>query len=124
MNEPDKFELFTLQPHEKKITFQKDTKIKNAASFNIAKEDHTLGNVLRMQLHRDKDVLFAGYRVPHPLEYSIVVKIQTTSSSTPMKAMETAIGELINECSLLEEKFKNEIERKRTQDNNTESMYI
>lgn len=27
------------------------------------------------QLHRDKTVVFAGYRIPHPLEYQMVVKV-------------------------------------------------
>jgi len=122
MNEPDKFELFQLQPNEKKITLQKDTKIQNAANFVILKEDHTLGNTLRMQLLRDKDVLFAGYRVPHPLQHCIHVKIQTTTNSTPAKALDTAIGELITECATLEEKFRNELLRKRNPDQ--EGMYM
>ena len=32
----------------------------------MQKEDHTLGNTVRMQLHRDPNVVFAGYQVPHP----------------------------------------------------------
>jgi len=122
MNEPDKFELFTLQPNEKKVTVQKDTKIQNAANFVLQKEDHTLGNVLRMQLLRDKDVLFAGYRMPHPLEHCIHVKVQTTPNSSPTRALETSITELISECSLLESKFKSELQRKRNPDQ--EGMYM
>lgn len=62
MNEPERFELFNLGPNQRKyvfilflvsnyfsrVTYQKDTKIQNAASFTLQKEDHTLGNVLRM----------------------------------------------------------------------------
>jgi len=102
-----------LKSLQKKVTYQKDTKIKDAASFIVRKEDHTLGNVVRMQLLRDKDILFAGYRMPHPLEHNIVIKIQTTQNSTPMKALENAIGDLTEEISLLEERFKTELERKR-----------
>lgn len=30
----------------------------------------------RRQLHRDtKNVVFAGYRIPHPLEYQMVIKV-------------------------------------------------
>jgi len=113
MNAPERFELFTLQENEKKVSYQKDTKIKDAASFIVRKEDHTLGNVIRMQLLRDKDVLFAGYRMPHPLEHNIVIKIQTTPNSNPMKALEDSINDLTAECCVLEEKFKNELQRKR-----------
>lgn len=28
------------------------------------------------QLHRDPSVLFAGYKLPHPLQYKIVVKVK------------------------------------------------
>jgi len=117
MNAPDRFELFTLQPGEKKVVYQKDSKMQNAASFIVQKEDHTLGNILRMQLLRDKDVLFSAYRMPHPLEHCVVLKIQTTHNSTPMKALEGSINDLLSECSALEEKFKLELERKREKEN-------
>jgi DNA-directed RNA polymerase subunit L len=31
-----------------RISYLPDTKIQNAATFNIEKEDHTVGNLLRM----------------------------------------------------------------------------
>jgi len=31
-----------------RVSFEKDTKIPNAVTFTIRKEDHTLGNLLRM----------------------------------------------------------------------------
>jgi len=37
-----------LKEGEKKITTIKDTKIPNAATFVVKKEDHTVGNLLRM----------------------------------------------------------------------------
>ena len=45
---PDYHELFVLKEGEKKITTIKDTKIPNAATFVVKKEDHTVGNLLRM----------------------------------------------------------------------------
>jgi DNA-directed RNA polymerase II subunit RPB11 len=27
------------------------------------------------QLHRDPNVLFAGYKLPHPLQYKIIVRV-------------------------------------------------
>jgi DNA-directed RNA polymerase II subunit RPB11 len=47
MNAPQTFESFLLLEGEKKITFEKDTKVPNAAIFTINKEDHTLGNLLK-----------------------------------------------------------------------------
>ena len=47
MNAPPTFETFLLFEGEKKITFEKDTKVPNAAIFTVNKEDHTLGNLLK-----------------------------------------------------------------------------
>lgn len=36
-----------------------------------------LGNMIRMQLHEDsKGVIFAGYRIPHPLESKMVIMVK------------------------------------------------
>ena len=39
-------ESYYLEENDKKVTFKKDEKIPNAATFQINKEDHTLGNLL------------------------------------------------------------------------------
>lgn len=58
------------------------------------------------QLLKDPNVLFAGYKLPHPLEHKFVIRIQTTSEYTPQEAMMNAITDLIAELSLFEERFK------------------
>jgi DNA-directed RNA polymerase II subunit RPB11 len=105
MNAPPTFESFLLFD-EKKITKEQDTKVPNAAIFTINKEDHTLGNMIRMQLLKDPNVLFAGYKNPHPLEHKIILRIQTTSDYTPQDALMNAITDLISELSLFEERFR------------------
>ena len=55
----------------------------NAAIFTINKEDHTLGNLIRHQLMKDPNVLFAGYRNPSPFVNQILIRVQTTSDYTP-----------------------------------------
>ncbi|KAH7570645.1 hypothetical protein JRO89_XS05G0149500 [Xanthoceras sorbifolium] len=75
MNAPDRYERFVVPEGTKKVSYERDTKIINAASFTIEREDHTIGNILRMQLHRDENVLFAGYKLPHPLQYKIIVRV-------------------------------------------------
>lgn len=96
-----------------RIAFERDTKVPNAGTFTLQREDHTVGNLVRMcvgwsscrvaarvpcaaaaqaapagqsliatlwttpacrQLHRDKTVIFAGYKIPHPLEYRLLIK--------------------------------------------------
>ncbi|KAK7484079.1 hypothetical protein BaRGS_00014671 [Batillaria attramentaria] len=109
MNAPPTFESFLLFEGEKKITIEKDTKVPNAAIFTVNKEDHTLGNMITTQLLKDPQVLFAGYKVPHPLEHKFVVRIQTTSDYSPQEAITNAITDLISEVSLLEERFKDAV---------------
>ncbi|KAF3813994.1 hypothetical protein GH733_018026 [Mirounga leonina] len=88
------------------ITINKDTKVPNACLFTINKEDHTLGNIIKSQLLKDPQVLFAGYKVPHPLEHKIIIRVQTTPDYSPQEAFTNAITDLISELSLLEERFR------------------
>lgn len=35
-----------------------------------------MGNMIRHQLLKDPNVIFAGYKNPHPLEHKILLRIQ------------------------------------------------
>ena len=84
----------------------------NAATLVIEREDHTLGNMLRMQLLEDKEVLFGGYRVQHPLEPAIQVKVQTRSENPgPTQAVEQALGTLQKELDTFEKRFRDAIKQ-------------
>ncbi|KAK4402339.1 DNA-directed RNA polymerases II, IV and V subunit [Sesamum angolense] len=107
MNAPDRYERFVVPEGVSKVSYERDTKIINAASFTIEREDHTIGNILRMQLHRDENVLFAGYKLPHPLQYKILLRIHTTSQSSPMQAYNQAINDLDKELDHLKNEFEN-----------------
>uniref|UniRef100_T1GAF9 DNA-directed RNA polymerase RBP11-like dimerisation domain-containing protein n=1 Tax=Megaselia scalaris TaxID=36166 RepID=T1GAF9_MEGSC len=65
------------------------------------------------QLLKDPNVLFAGYKIPHPLEHKFVIRIQTTSDYSPHDAFMHAITDLIAELSLFEERFKEAIKEKK-----------
>lgn len=58
------------------------------------------------QLLKDPQVLFAGYKVPHPLEHKFLLRVQTTADTTPSDALTSAITDLMAEFSLLEERFR------------------
>jgi len=111
-NEPVVGNHIWLEEEEKKMTFSKDTKVPDAGTFTIIKEDHTLGNMLRMQLLRDERVLFAGYRMPHPLENVMHVKVRTRTEgreapdANPINALQDAVANLSEELNKLEEKFR------------------
>ena len=113
-----------------RIAITKDTKVPNAAIFTVNKEDHTLGNMLMQlvcippppsppspckciigtfycsQLLKDPQVLFSGYKVPHPLEHKFVLRVQTTPDYSPQEALSNAITDLISELSTIETGFK------------------
>jgi len=55
---------------------------------------------------KDPQVLFAGYKIPHPLESKFVLRVQTTPDYSPQEAITNAITDLISEVSLLEERFR------------------
>ncbi|KAI8850548.1 DNA-directed RNA polymerase, partial [Chytridium lagenaria] len=106
MNAPDRYELFLIPDGQSKVTMAMDSKIPNAALFTILKEDHTLGNILRMQLLKNPKVLFSGYKVPHPLEHTFVLKVQTTPDAAPLDTLQNEINNLINEISNIKRKFQ------------------
>ncbi|ACO65177.1 predicted protein, partial [Micromonas commoda] len=101
MNQPSRAEKFVLPDGVRKLTFTRDTKVANAGTYVVQKEDHTLGNIVRMQLHRDPNVVFAGYQVPHPSDNRIVIKVHTNKNSSPMQAMTESVNCLSEEVSRL-----------------------
>ena len=66
MNAPEKYTTWRWEDEDqaKKLTFIEDTKMPNAGLFVLGKEDHTMGNLIRMQLLRDTSVRFAGLSDP------------------------------------------------------------
>jgi len=116
MNRPERYEAIYLEDDEEKITWSKDTKMTDAATFTINKEDHTVGNVLRMHLLENKKVLFAGYKLPHPLYYDIKVKVRTTPDTDPVKEFKGSLRQLQKTFVDMKKKFKRAVEEKKQSD--------
>ena len=53
MNQPNRADRFVLPEGERKLSYERDTKVENAGTFVLQREDHTLGNVLRMCVWRE-----------------------------------------------------------------------
>lgn len=53
-------------------------------------------------------ILFAGYKVPHPLQPFFLIKIQTDGTITPTALLEQACTKLIGTLATMETKFKRE----------------
>ena len=66
------------------------------------------------QLLAMPQILFAGYKVPHPLQPYFLIKIQTDGSITPTALLEQACQKLIATLASLEAKFKREFTFKDT----------
>ena len=91
---------------ETKLKFKPETKRPNAGTFLLIKEDHTLGNLIRLQLLRDTSVRFAGYRMPHPLIFDTEVRVETMDSKVqPINVFDAAIADLLLETETLTRKW-------------------
>ena len=113
-NKPAAWESFILEAGKSKISMSLDTKIANAATFTIEKEDHTLANLLRMQISKNPKVLFVGYKIPRiflklidldPLENYFLLKIQTSADTTPKQVFQSELDKLIRHVEELAKKF-------------------
>ena len=110
-----------------RLTEEKDTKINNCNTYIIEREDHTLGNLLRVyatssafvrgvepemlcswcrELLNDSDTLFAGYRVPHPLSNCIHIKVQARSETAPREVLQRTVRSREQEIKSLKQSFK------------------
>jgi len=89
----------------RRIHVYPDEKVPDAAIFKIWLEDHTLGNILRMDLLRNENVLFAGYKHPHPLDNMIELRVQTLPKSSPQTALRLAVRNLRGECTSMLDQF-------------------
>jgi len=113
MNQPDRIKSWVLDVEngEKVMEITDDPRLPHAITVIFRKQDHTLGGMLRSQLLLNPSVLFAGYRVPHPLETNIELRLQTDSTTTPRAALQRACSDLI----LLTRKLKSQFaEQART----------
>ncbi|RKF72011.1 DNA-directed RNA polymerase II subunit RPB11 [Golovinomyces cichoracearum] len=125
MNAPDRFELFLLGDDEKKCIEAADTPIRvkeikltlegtpNSSVFTINKEDHTLANMLRSYLLKDSHVLFAGYKIPHPLFATLELRVQTDGEITPKDALVGCCKTLVNDLQIMSREFTKEYELRK-----------
>jgi len=81
-------------------------------------EDHTLGNLVRMQLNADPQNVFAGYRIPPPLESRLVIKLQTTGMKTPVESVSHALEDLRSELNSLKTELDHAFLKARTEGGN------
>ncbi|KAG8774602.1 DNA-directed RNA polymerase II core subunit [Ceratobasidium sp. 428] len=122
MNAPNRFEMFTLADGERLIEVTEDTKIPNAATVKIVKQDHTLANMLRAQLLANEAVIFAGYKVPHPLEPYFIIKIQTNGAFTPSQVLLDVCNALIRMITDIKTQFTTKFDLRALETDATDEM--
>ncbi|OJJ36806.1 hypothetical protein ASPWEDRAFT_38452 [Aspergillus wentii DTO 134E9] len=113
MNAPDRYESFVLANGESKVEVEVDTRIPSSAIFTFNKEDHTLGNLIRSRLLHSSHVLFAGYKVPHPLVPKFELRVQTDGEVTPKDAVISACHDLVKDLGILSREFTKEYELRK-----------
>lgn len=58
-----------------------------------------------MQLHEDTRVVFAAYKIPHPLEHRLLIKLKTDKTTDPKPVYNLAIDCLTRELHSIKEQF-------------------
>jgi DNA-directed RNA polymerase II subunit RPB11 len=97
------------------VTYQTDEGVEDAGTFTLAKEDHTIANLIRKQLLLDPNNLFAGYIVPHPLQHRVQIKIHTKpgNNSKPHTSMKLALQDLLIETRRMKKVFNDALNAKK-----------
>lgn len=72
----------TVRAAREHVEVIKGQKMINSVTYKIPLEDHTVGDLMRIYLLKNSEVRFAGYRVPHPLDDILEIKVQTASEDT------------------------------------------
>ncbi|EXJ96309.1 hypothetical protein A1O1_01435 [Capronia coronata CBS 617.96] len=106
-------EAFLLGPGEKRIELKIDTRTPNTEIFVFNKEDHTLGGLLVDKLLKNSHVLFAAYRVPHPLFARFELRVQTDGEISPKEALVASSSEIIRDFETLKTNFTREYELRK-----------
>ena len=101
-NKPEPYEAQILgSKYKNQFEYIESKNVPNAGTYKIRLHDHTIGNALRMELLKNRNVLFAGYRVPHPLFHEIEIRIQTTGKEPPREALLRAITNLLKSSEIM-----------------------
>ncbi|KAI9629131.1 hypothetical protein H4Q26_018297 [Puccinia striiformis f. sp. tritici PST-130] len=66
------------------------------------------------QLLQSPYVIFAGYKIPHPLEPRFIIKVQTDGTHTPIQAIQEAVKSLILTLDKMRSLLQNEFRLAKT----------
>lgn len=93
-----------------KVKAEKDDGVSNCYRFTIDREDHTVGNLLTEQLLTEERVLFAGYRIHHPLDDWIYIRVDVSDAiEHPADLVKDTVKQLQDDISALRGDFERQI---------------
>ncbi|EIM20133.1 RNA polymerase Rpb3/Rpb11 dimerization domain-containing protein [Wallemia mellicola] len=112
MNAPNRFELFIVPDNEPKVTVVDDSRISSTSTITLNRQDHTIANLLSNEISKDKNVVFSGYRVPHPLNPKSEIRVQTLNGTvTPKECLKDAATRLLADCGTFQDELKQEFNK-------------
>ncbi|MFW9855924.1 MAG: DNA-directed RNA polymerase subunit L [Candidatus Thorarchaeota archaeon] len=76
--------------------------------FEIIGENHTFLSMLRESLKDQPGVLFAAYRIPHPILENPIFYLQTAGTD-PVVALQNAADAIVRKCDDLLKVFETKI---------------
>jgi len=79
-----------------------EDKMNNSIEISIKDEEHTLGNLLATELQNTEHVTFAAYKVPHPLQNILKVRIEVEGERSPLDSVKTALEKIKRNCESLQ----------------------
>ncbi|ORM42374.1 DNA-directed RNA polymerase II subunit RPB11 [Babesia sp. Xinjiang] len=91
INRPETADMMELGQGVKKVEWVTDSRSPLCGTFIVYLEDHTFGTLIRSRLSKDERVAFVGYRVPHPLENKLEIRLRCKVDS-PFTVMLNAIS--------------------------------
>ncbi|EJW03550.1 hypothetical protein EDEG_02134 [Edhazardia aedis USNM 41457] len=82
---------------QRKLNVIRDQTASNTVELEIHGETHTLGNILADRLLQDTRCVFAAYKVPHPLEEKVMVRVTSAKNCDVMELINDALMSLSSE---------------------------
>jgi len=82
---------------------------KNKIHFKVKEEDHTVLNLLKEELWKDKNVKIAAYRMDHPLIGVPEMTVEVAQGSDPKKAIKDAVKRLEKTLDKFKDEFKSKV---------------
>ena len=91
------------------------------ATYSFVEEDHTLGNIVRNQIVKNKHVEFCAYAMPHPSEQIVNVRVQLAEGSgddlDTNKVLRASLKRVSKMCDALQDKFAHRLAEFKASDN-------